>query len=56
MPSEARGRVISTLITSLTADGRPDSEHTLSHVSTITDIWIALGYNVRGDERNRQPG
>ncbi len=44
---------ITTVLTSLTEGDDPIAETTLSHVSTLADTWVSLGYNVRGGERNR---
>lgn len=49
----ARGRGITTVLTSLNGEGDPEGETTLVHVSTIADTWIVLDYNVRAGERNR---
>jgi circadian clock protein KaiC len=49
----ARGRGITTVLTSLSGEGDPEGETTLVHVSTIADTWIVLDYNVRAGERNR---
>ena len=49
----ARARGVTTVLTSLTESETPESEATLSHVSTLADTWITLGYQVRGGERNR---
>lgn len=48
----ARASGITTILTSLTGN-EPGGESTLSHTSTLVDTWIALGYAVRGGERNR---
>jgi len=50
---EASARGTTTLLTSLTAADDAHTEATLSHVSTVADTWITLGYQIRGGERNR---
>lgn len=49
--TKARG--ITTLMTSLTERDHPDTEATMSHVSTVADTWISLDYAAQGGERNR---
>ncbi len=49
----ARIHGITSVMTSLSEDDVPESEASLSHTSTLADTWIALGYMVRGGERNR---
>lgn len=49
----AKGRGITTIVTSLLASDDPDTETTSTQISTIADTWIHLAYLVKGGERNR---
>jgi len=49
----ARELGVSAIMTSLTMSDDPHSEATISHVSTLADTWISLGYAIRAGERNR---
>jgi len=49
----AKGRGITTLMTSLSERETGEIEATMSHVSTIADSWISLTYQANGGERNR---
>ena len=49
----ARLRGITMVLTSLNDVLDPEGEATRGQVSTLSDSWIVLDYNVRGGERNR---
>jgi circadian clock protein KaiC len=44
---------VTVLCTSLTPNADPESETTVTQISTIADTWIHLSYVAQGGERNR---